>query len=117
MTPLEQLQHLLNMAAADERMNEAELGFLSERASELGIDQVEFHDALQQAVQGQSALPIPNSPAKRRALLKDLIRMMAADGVMDDREKALFAHVAAVMEIEIDELHRIIDATLAEFRS
>ena len=95
MTPLEQFQHLLNMAAADQRMNEAELGFLSERASELGVGQDEFHDALQQAIKGENTLPLPSATAARRALLKDLIRMMAADGVLDDREKELFARVAA----------------------
>ena len=116
MTPMEQFQHLLNMAAADQRMNEAELGFLSQRASELGIREDEFHNALQRAIEGANELPVPTGAAARRTLLKDLIRMMAADGVMDKREKELFAHVAAVMEIETEELHRIIDATLAEFR-
>lgn len=114
MSPLDQFQHLLNMAAADQRMNEAELGFLSERASELGIGPEEFHGALQKAIQAESSLPLPTGAAPRRALLKDLIRMMAADGVLDQREKELFAQVAATMEIDTDELHRIIDATLTE---
>ena len=115
MTPLEQFQRLLNMAAADQRMHEAELGFLAERAMELGVTQDKFHDALQVAIRGEGELRIPTGAAARRALLKDLIRMMAADGEIAMREKELFAQVAATMEIETDELHRIIDATLAEF--
>lgn len=115
MTPLDQFQFLLAMAAADERMNEAELGFLAERAHELGINQEEFHDALQKAISGLTSLPLPSGAAERRALLKDLIRMMAADGILDDREKEMFAQVATTLEIESDEVHRIIDATLAEF--
>jgi len=114
MTPLERLKHLLAMAAADNRMNEAELGFLSERATQLGISTDEFHDALQQAVRGKVPLSIPAGQAERRALLKDLVMMMAADGQLADREKQLFAHVATAMDIETDELHRVIDAAIAE---
>ena len=114
MTPADRFYHLLMMAAADKRMNEAELAFLSERAHDLGISQDEFHDALQRAVKGEGELTIPKGNADRRALLKDLIMMMAADGVLDDREKKLFAQVAAAMEIETEDLHRVIDATIAE---
>ena len=114
MTPLERFAHLLAMAAADDRMNEAELGFLGERAEALGISPGEFHDALAKAVGGHEHLAVPQGAAERRALLKDLVMMMAADGVLADREKELFAHVAATMEIDNDELHRIIDATIAE---
>ena len=98
----------------DKRMNESELAFLAERASELGISQDEFHDAMQRAVKGESQLAIPTGAAERRSLLKDLIKMMAADGVLDDLEKELFAQVAATMEIDTEELHRVIDATIAE---
>lgn len=102
------------MAAADNRMNESELGYLAERAHDLGITKEEFHDALQAAVTGQTNVVIPTGAADRRALLKDLILMMAADGEMQAKEKDLFAQIAASMEVDTDELHRIIDATLAE---
>ncbi len=114
MNALERMQHLLAMAAADNRMNEAELGFLAERALELGISEVEFHNAMEAALAGNASLALPSSPAERRALIKDLLRMMAADGELQDREKELFANIASTMEIETDELHSIIDATLAE---
>ena len=114
MTPLEQLRHLLAMAAADERMNEAELGYLQERVAQLGISQEDFHDAVQVAVAGEIPLTIPNGTAERRLLLKDLIRMMAADGRLDPREKELFAHVAATMGLSSNDVHEVIDATLAE---
>ena len=114
MTPLERFQHLLAMAAADERMNEAELGFLSERAFELGITQDQFHDAMQIAVTSKAEIAIPKGAADRRALLKDLLLMMAADGNLDKREQDLFGHVAAAMGIETDELHRVIDTLIAE---
>lgn len=114
MSPQDRFHHLLMMAAADQRMNEAELAFLSERAFELGISNEEFFEALERAAAGNGEMTIPASNAERRALLKDLILMMAADGVLDDREKALFAQVAAAMEIDTEDLHRVIDATIAE---
>jgi uncharacterized tellurite resistance protein B-like protein len=114
MTPLERLRHLLAMAAADKRMNEAELGFLSERAAQLGISHGDFHDALQAAVSGETPLAIPERKAERRALLKDLIRMMAADGILHQLEKELFAQVAVTMDLSSDDLHQVIDATIAE---
>ncbi len=116
MTPIDRFYHLLTMAAADKKVNEAELGFLAERAFELGISNEDFHEALQRAVKSEGELTIPPGAADRRSLLKDLIRMMAADGEMDAREKELFAHVAAVMEISTEDLHQVIDATLAEKR-
>ena len=114
MTPLERFQHLLVMAAADNRMSESELGYLAERAHELGITKEEFHDALQIAISGETNVVIPTGAADRRALLKDLILMMAADGELQDKERELFAQIAATMEVDTEELHRIIDATLAE---
>lgn len=114
MTPLERLTHLLVMAAADDRMNEAELGFLAARAHEMGISSEQFHEALELAISGEASLSMPQGAAERRSLLKDLVLMMAADGVLAEREKELFAHVATTLEIETEELHRIIDATIAE---
>ena len=114
MSPFEQFSHLLVMAVADNRMNEAELGFLSERALQLGNSSGQFHDALQQAVSGTASLSIPKGTAERHALLKDLVMMMAADGELADREKQLFAHIASVMEFGNEELHRVIDATIAD---
>lgn len=114
MTPLDRLRHLLAMAAADNRMNEAELGFLSERAVELGVTEDEFHQVLQDAVKGEIQLPIPTAPAERRALLKDLILMMAADGDLEKREKEMFASVAVAMDMTAEDMHKVIDATIAE---
>ena len=114
MSPLEQLRHLLAMAAADQRMNEAELGFLADRAVALGISTEEFHDALLAAVKGETPLLIPDNTAQRRTLLKELIRMMASDGHLDHREKDLFANVAATMGLSSNDVHQVIDATIAE---
>lgn len=114
MSPAEQFRHLLAMAAADGRMNESELGFLSSRAVQLGVTDDQFESMLEQAIAGEVDLEIPTDQRERRRLLKDLIRMMAADGHLDQREKKLFAVVAASMQLSNDDLHQVIDATLAE---
>jgi uncharacterized tellurite resistance protein B-like protein len=114
MTPNELFRHILAMAAADGRMNESELRLLAARAAELGVSDVEFETALSEAASGNARLTIPEDVQERRALLKDLIRMMAADGRLDPREKELFATVAAMMDLSNDDLHAVIDAALAE---
>ena len=56
MTPLDRFRHILAMAAADGRMNESELGFLSSRAMQLGITDDQFEAVLKEAIEGG---PIP----------------------------------------------------------
>ena len=114
MDALQTMRHLLAMAAADQRINEAELGFLIEHASKMGITESQFREVLHAAVSGEIDLEIPESEAGRRKLLKDLVMMMAADGHLADKEKELFAVIAVSMDLSTDVLHRIIDTTIAE---
>jgi len=114
MEPAELFRHILAMAAADGHINDAELEFLSNRAMQLGIKDDEFEQMLQDIIQNKSTLEIPPDKGDRRTLMKDLVRMMAADGKLDQREKMLFARIAAVMDLSNEELHHVIDATLAE---
>jgi uncharacterized tellurite resistance protein B-like protein len=114
MTPVEQFRHLIAMAAADGRMDENELRMLSNRALQLGVTDDEFEDVLHTAITHREQLSIPSDHRDRVALLQDLLRMMAADGRLDQREKSLFAIVAATMQISPNELNLIIDTVLAE---
>ena len=97
------------MAAADGKIREAELRMLSDRAMQWGITDDEFEEALQFAMSGTAELHIPNSKEDRYAILKDLMRMMAADGEMAVAERKLFAHAAGALEINDEELNQIID--------
>jgi uncharacterized tellurite resistance protein B-like protein len=107
-------RNLLLMAAVDGRMSEAEFRLLSHRAAEWGITDEQFEQAIQDAIAGKAELTIPTDPAERTELLKEMIRIMAADGHMAEEQKQLFALAASVLDVSMEELNRLIDAVLTE---
>lgn len=108
----EKLQNLMVMAAADGSLTEREIKFLSDRCRQWGFSDVEFAAAIRYALTPAAKVEIPASHSARQELLRDLIRMMAADGNLADDEKRLFATVAAQMGLESNELNAIIDEVL-----
>jgi hypothetical protein len=70
--------------------------------------------AIEYALSNETYLAIPSGSEERQEMLRDLIRMMAADGDLADVEKDLFATAAAKMEISEDELNQIIDSVLLD---
>ncbi|MCA9211722.1 MAG: TerB family tellurite resistance protein [Planctomycetales bacterium] len=114
MSVSEHFRTMIAMAAADGAMSEAELRLLSDRAVEFGITDDEFEDALQDAIHRKVDISLPADRAERASILKDMIRMMAADGHMRPNEKKLFAVVATLYEFDGDGLNQLIDEVLAE---
>ena len=102
------------MAAVDDRMSEAEMRLLSDRAIQWGITNAQFEAALQEVLAGQAELTIPKSKSDRHALLKGLIRVMAADGRLSSAERKLFALAAVSMDVSAEEVNMLIDSVLAE---
>ena len=107
-------RNLLLMAAVDGRMSESELRLLVHRAAQWGITDDEFEQAIQDALSGEAELTIPNDQAERTELLKELIRVMAADGQLAEEQKRLFAHAASVLRLSTKELNGLIDSVLEE---
>lgn len=105
-------RNLILMAASDGLMAEAELRMLSDRAAEWGITDDQFEDAIHDAIHGRAELTLPESEQERIDFLKDMIRMMAADGRMTEGEKQLFALASGVMGIESGRLNQLIDEVL-----
>lgn len=110
----EKLRHLVAMAAADGRVAVEELRLLGDRAISWGITDDEFEAVLTEATRGDVDLEIPKDEADRRALLSDLVRMMAADGNLHAHEKELFAVIASNMDISVAVLNEVIDQTIAD---
>ncbi|HND51373.1 MAG TPA: hypothetical protein PLV92_03215 [Pirellulaceae bacterium] len=108
----EKFKNLLTMAAADGKLTEREIEFLSHRALQWGLTDHQFTEAVDSALRHQGEVSIPRSKAERLELLRDMIRMMAADGQLADVEKQLFATVAAVMKMRADDLDQMIDELL-----
>lgn len=112
MNRLEQLTNLLVMAVADGSLAEREFKFLLSRSVRWGISEQEFSRAIEYACSPKAALKIPADKEERVGLLRDLIRIMGADGTLSDVEKQLFSVAAARMNLSHDELNAIIDSVV-----
>lgn len=109
---IKQLRNLVVMAMADGSMGEQEVALLADRCHELELGESDLNHALRFGLGDEAALELPREPEKRDALMVDLIRMMAADGVLEEGEKRLFALAAAKMEISNEHLNQLLDKTL-----
>jgi len=105
----ELFRNLMVMAAADGKLTEDEVRFLGKRAAKWGITDDQFTAAIKYAIDPSAHLTIPEDPEQRRAMLCEMIRMMAADGDLAMIEKELFAVAAATMEIPPEELDHLLD--------
>jgi len=107
-----QLRNVVVMALADGSIGQREVALLAQRCAELGLGESELHRALLHGLDDSAALDLPHDTHAREALLVDLIRMMAADGKLEESEKRLFALAAAKMKVPADDLKRLIEQTL-----
>lgn len=109
---IRKLRNLVVMAMADGTIGEREVAFVAERCHELGLGESELNHAIRFGLGDDAALELPIDPAEREELMIDLVRMMAADGVLDENEKRLFALAAAKMEMSSEQLNQLLDKTL-----
>ncbi len=107
-------RNLLYVAAADGRISESELRLLADRATEWGITDDEFEAVLQDAINGKGDLTIPTEEDERRAVLQEMLRMMAADGALAESEKRMFAILCAAIGCDDQDINVMIDAVLSE---
>ncbi|MEM6468356.1 MAG: TerB family tellurite resistance protein [Planctomycetota bacterium] len=109
---MRQLRNLVVMAMADGTIGEREVDFIAERCHELGLDEGALNHAIRFGLGDDAALELPTDPADRDALMVDLVRMMAADGKLEESEKRLFALAAARMEMSSEHLSQLLDRAL-----
>ena len=102
------------MALADGSIGEREVNMVAQRCFELGLGAEDLQKAMEFGLGDDAALELPTSQADREALMRDLIRMMAADGILDESEKRLFALAAVKMELAAEDLDRLINTTLGQ---
>lgn len=107
-----QLRNLVVMAMADGQIGEREVNLVADRCAELGLSESDLHDAVLHGLDDEAALELPASCEERESLMVDLIRMMGADGRLDENEKRLFALAAVKMAISPERLDRLIDTAL-----
>lgn len=102
------------MAFADGSLGEREVNLVADRCVELGLDDYDLSIAIKSGLSDGARLEVPDERTEREALLRDLIRIMAADGRLDEGEKRLFALAAAKMSIAASDVERLIDETLTQ---
>ncbi|NND98000.1 MAG: TerB family tellurite resistance protein [Pirellulaceae bacterium] len=106
------LRNLVVMAMADGSIGEREVNMVADRCAELGLTAIDLQKAIEFGLSDDAALELPNSQAAREELMCDLIRMMAADGRLEEGEKRLFALAAVKMDLDKKHLDRLIAETL-----
>jgi uncharacterized tellurite resistance protein B-like protein len=107
MDPNARLRNLMVMALADGSLGEREVQFVTDRCLELGLGEHELRAAIRYALEESSSIELPDNPADAESVLGDMLKMMAADGMLDEGEKRLFAICAAKLGFgshEIDSL-------------
>ena len=112
MDRFEKFKNLFVMAAADGSLSQEEVGFLAERSRRWGLTDQQFTTAIEYSMSPEATLSIPDDPRDRKEMLRDLVRIMAADGELMDIEKQLFAVAAAEMDISDEELNELFDSLL-----
>jgi uncharacterized tellurite resistance protein B-like protein len=106
---LDLLKNLVVMSAADGSLAEEEISLLFDRCAELGLSEEDLEKAISFALSSEASLILPTDPKQQEAVLEDLIRMMAADGRLEESEKRLFALSAAKMGFPSEQLDALID--------
>jgi len=109
-----QLRNLVVMALADGSIGEREVNLVAQRCFELGLGENDLQQAMEFGMGDSAALELPTSQDDRHELMCDLIRMMAADGKLDEGEKRLFALAAVKMDLAPEELDSLISSTLGK---
>ena len=105
---IQHLRNLIVMAFADGSLGQREVHLVADRCVELGLSESDLQSAIRFALQDDASLQLPTDPAQRETLMKDLIRVMAADGHLQETEKRLFALAAARMNLTGEKLESLI---------
>ena len=110
----QQLRNLIMMAVADGKLDDSELAFLAERCHNFGLSGDDFQSLFTEATRDDATLELPSEYRDKMTLLRDLLRLMAADGKLLETEKRLFAHAAVRMGISPTEIDEVINQLLIE---
>ena len=113
-TQTQHLRNLIVMAVADGSLGQREVHLIADRCVELGLSESDLQSAISYAMQDDASLSLPAGLPERQALMKDLIRVMAADGHLAETEKRLFALAAARMNLTGEKLDALINEVTAE---
>jgi uncharacterized tellurite resistance protein B-like protein len=112
MDPLQLFHNLINLAAADQKFTQEEISYLVKHANRYNIPNEEFETALHGIMEGTLEVTLPESLEDRIHLMKEMIKMMAIDGNMDDTEKRLCAQASAKMDFTSGQFAEILEQVI-----
>ena len=114
MNNIELFHSLVHLAAIDNKFTDEELRFLIQRAERWNIPSEEFEAALAGISAEGFSVKIPEKMEDRVVMLKEMIRLMAIDGVRAEPEKRLCAVASGRMEFTSKQFSQILDEVIAE---
>ncbi len=109
MPSIDILKTMLAMAAADGALSVDEIQLLSDRAVMWGLSADDFELVLREATGDDVEIHVPALKSERIDMLTEAVRMMGADGVVRDEEKAMLAFIALKMGLDEQDVNRAID--------
>ena len=114
MDHLELFHSLVNLAASDGKFTEEEVQFLAQRAEQWDIPKGEFETALAGLDSGHFEFKVPENYEDRVMMMKEILRLMAADGELAEMEKHVCSVVAAKMDFSTAEFDNVLVEVLKE---
>lgn len=112
MDPLELFHNLINLAAIDQKFTDEEIDYLIGVANRHNIPSDEFETGLHGIREGVIEVTLPDDPEDREKLLREMIRLMAADGELNEMEMRLCATASARMDFTTEQFSELLDDVL-----
>ena len=112
MDPIKLFHNLINLAAVDQKFTDEEIDYLIEVANRYNIPSEEFESGLTGIREGMIEVQLPEGEEDRQTLMKEMIKMMAVDGELNEMEKRLCATASARMDFTSQQFDAILEDVL-----
>ncbi len=114
MDPVQLFHNLINLAAVDQKFTDEEIDYLIDVANRHNIPSEEFEAGLKGIRDGIIQVKLPTDADDRQKLMKEMIKLMAADGELNDLEKRLCATASAKMDFSSEQFVALLEEVLGE---
>ena len=112
MDPVQLFHNLINLAAVDQKFTDEEIDYLIEVANRYNIPSEEFETALTGIREGMIEVNLPEGEEDRATLMKEMIKLMAVDGELNEMEKRLCAQASAKMDFTSPQFDKLLNEVL-----
>lgn len=114
MDPVQLFHNLINLAAVDQKFTDEEIDYLIEVANRYNIPSEEFETGLTGVREGIIEVQLPEGEENRQTLMKEMIKLMAVDGELNEMEKRLCAQASAKMDFTSAQFSELLNEVLNE---